>query len=81
MKQNDKIWKIIVDTSIHSNNPRTFTLEDFPLNIEGNVWKAYEVSVSHRDLFFYCDKGTVTYLVDTYGDKHSAVLHDWYQDQ
>lgn len=50
------------------------------LEIEGETWQAYDVSISSRDLLFFTDKGTVTYLVDSYGDRHSAILHDWNSD-
>ncbi len=45
--------------------------------VDDEVWNAYAVNVANRDLMFYTDKGCVTFLVDSYGDNHVAVLHDW----
>ncbi len=47
------------------------------LSVNGEYWKAYSVSVSHRDLLFYTDQGTVTYLIDSYPHGDYAVLHDY----
>lgn len=47
------------------------------LDIDDVEYNAYSVSVSNRDLLFYTEKGTIQYLVDSYGDRHTAVLHDW----
>ena len=50
------------------------------LSVNGEQWKAYSVSVSYRDLFFYTDQGTVTYLIDSYPHGDYAVLHDYERD-
>ena len=50
------------------------------LSVNGEYWKAYAVSVSYRDLLFYTDQGTVTYLIDSYGYGDYAVLHDYEMD-
>ena len=50
------------------------------LSVNGEYWKAYSVSVSYRDLLFYTDQGTVTYLIDSYPHGDYAVLHDWERD-
>lgn len=42
--------------------------------------QAYTVSLANRDLLFYTDKGTVTYLIDLYLDGPIAVLYDWTLD-
>ena len=52
----------------------------FNIKIEGETWACYTVHVGHRQFTCYCDKGTATYLVDTYYDKASCVLHDWERD-
>lgn len=53
---------------------------DITLSVNGEYWKAYSVSVSYRDLLFYTDQGTVTYLIDSYSHGDYAVLHDWNRD-
>ena len=50
------------------------------LSVNGEYWEAYSVSVSHRDLLFYTDQGTVTYLIDSYPHGDYAVLHDYERD-
>ncbi len=58
------------------------TLEvNIPLEIDGKTWRAYEVSISYRDLLFTCEEGIVTYLVDSYGERHTAELYDWESNQ
>lgn len=48
-----------------------------PLVVENETWQAYEVSVSHCELLFFTDKGTVTYLVDNYSGCAVPELYDW----
>jgi len=71
------------------NDLITLSLDLFPtsevdcsltLDIDGTEHQAYTCAVSYRDLLFYTDKGTVTYLVDSIKDTHTAVLHDWTLD-
>lgn len=50
---------------------------DITLSVNGEYWKAYSVSVSYRDLLFYTNQGTVTYLIDSYHHGDYAVLHDY----
>lgn len=50
---------------------------DFKIDIQGELWTCYAVSIADRDILAYCDKGTATLLVDSYGDKHTAELFDW----
>jgi hypothetical protein len=44
------------------------------LNEEGQTFQAYTVSIAHRDLLFYTDKGVLNYLIDKFGDKYSLSL-------
>lgn len=50
------------------------------LVVDGEVWKAYEVSITRQDLLFFTDKGTVTYLVDNYGGEGIPSIFDWEKD-
>lgn len=55
---------------------------DFSIEVEGNQWTVYEVSISHQDILCFCEQGTATFLVDTYGnDKSFATLHDWEKEE
>lgn len=41
-----------------SHNSESEELDcDLTLSVNGEYWKAYSVSVSYRDLFFYTDQG------------------------
>lgn len=53
---------------------------DIALKVDGHRLKAHEVSVCGRDLLFFCDKGTVSFVVDTYGDRHVIEMLDWELD-
>ena len=53
---------------------------DITLSVNGEYWKAYAVSVSYRDLLFYTDQGTVTYLIDSYPHGDYAALYDYERD-
>ena len=53
---------------------------DITLSVNGEQWRAYTVCVSYRDLFFFTDQGTVTYLIDSYPHGDYAVLHDYERD-
>lgn len=49
----------------------------FNIEVERETWNCYAVSISHRDVLCYCDKGTATFLVDSYGDLNTHELFDW----
>lgn len=51
------------------------------LHVDGTDMQAYTCSVGNRDLLFYTDKGTVSYLIDTYGNTARAELVDWTLDE
>lgn len=50
---------------------------NFKIGVEGETWTVYTVSIAYRDIFCYADKGTATFLIDSYGDRHMAELFDW----
>jgi hypothetical protein len=50
------------------------------LEIDGQKVSAYTVSIAHRELLFYCDGLTVSYDVNTIGDRHSIVIFDVTRD-
>ena len=43
--------------------------EYYKCSLKINGHKAHEVSICNRDLLFFTDKGTLNYLVDSYGDR------------
>jgi hypothetical protein len=47
------------------------------IEVNGEAWTCYTVSISYRDILCYCDQGTATLLIDSYGDRHVAELFDW----
>lgn len=50
---------------------------NFSIIVENDTWDIYEVSVSNREILCFSDKGTATFLVDTYGQRSVAELFDW----
>lgn len=52
----------------------------FKFDVEGETWIVYEVSISHRDILCFCDRGTATFLVDSYGERNVAELFDWNEE-
>ena len=76
---NDLIQRAIVKRMAADNESHEIDC-DITLSVNGEYWKAYSVSVSYRDLLFYTDQGTVTYLIDSYPHGDYAVLHDYERD-
>lgn len=66
----------LVELSLKTTKQKTFSV-NFNIKIKDELWKVHEASVAHRDILLYCDKGTATFLVDSYGDNHIATLFDW----
>jgi hypothetical protein len=50
---------------------------NFKIKVMNEYWNVHEVSICERDILCYCDKGSASFLVDSYGDKHLAELFDW----
>ncbi len=50
---------------------------NFSVQVEGDTWQAYTACISHRDILLFTDKGTCTFLVDSYGTKNTVELFDW----
>lgn len=65
----------LVDLAI--NHDSTYVDCSFQVTTPAGIFHAYHASIVHRDILLYTDKGTVTYLVDSYGDKHTCELYDW----
>ena len=51
------------------------------VQIAGKTLRAYTASISHRDILLYCDKGTVTLVIDLYGDVPKTELFDYELDE
>jgi len=47
------------------------------LNVNHIEVNAYAVSIAYRDILFFTDKGTVSFVVDSYGDKNLIEQVDW----
>jgi hypothetical protein len=76
MKKFNELVEKSIKTVINQDWPCN---EDLKVDVDGKltIFKAYSCSVSNRDLLFFCDIGTVTYLVDMVGGKPYAVLYDY----
>lgn len=71
-----RAWSQLINHAVNGKKQRSFNVS-LDLSVNGETWKAYGAEVSHRDILFYCDKGTATFLVDSYGDRHVTELFDW----
>lgn len=71
-----KTFNELIDLSIKGKKSKGYEV-NFSITVNGETWRAYEASVCNRDILLYCDQGTATYLVDSYGDKNVAELFDW----
>lgn len=52
----------------------------FHIDTNHGVFFIYSASLSYRDIILYSEKGTLTFLVDTYGDITHVELFDWSLD-
>lgn len=69
--------KDLIDLAVNYEGESIEVDCNITLEVDDVEYKAYSVSISNRDLLFYTDEGTIQYLVDSYGDNHTAVLYDW----
>ena len=49
----------------------------FKIEVEGETWTCYTVTIADRDILCFCDQGHASFLVDSYGQKHVAELWEW----
>lgn len=70
----------LVDLSVNYDGDNLEVDCSLTLNVKGIDLQAHACSVSNRDLLFYCNEGTVTYLVDVYNGTARAELYDWTLD-
>jgi hypothetical protein len=68
-----------IDLSLTADKSKEYEAK-FDLEINKNKWSCYAVSIANRDLLCFCDKGTATMLVDTYGDRTTCELYDWNEE-
>ena len=54
---------------------------DMIVEVNNQHWHCYTVALSHREFTLYCDEGTASFVVDSYGDRHSCELVDWEIDE
>lgn len=78
-KNEQTCWDKLIQTAVTTTKQKSFNVS-LPLKIENEIWNAYGAEVSNRDILFFCKEGTVTFLVDTYGNKNHCELFDWSKD-
>ena len=71
-----KLMNEIIEISLELNGDTVICDVDMQLIEDGITYNVYQCSVSHRDLLFYSDKGTLNYLIDSYGDNHTIELFE-----
>jgi hypothetical protein len=64
-----KDLKYYAEKSLNANETRSFDCFGLILEVDGEKFNAYEVSVTHCDLLFFTDKGSLNYVVDNYGGR------------
>lgn len=74
-----KAWDKLIEHAVSGKKQKSFNVS-LDIQVSGETWHAYGAEVSDRDILLFCDKGTATYLVDSYGDKHTTELFDWSKD-
>lgn len=74
-----RAWDKLIKTALTTTTQKSFNVT-IPLQVDGETWEAYGAEVCDRDILFFCKQGTATYLVDTYGDRHTTELFDWTKD-
>lgn len=66
----------LVELSVNHEDESIEVDCNIEIGVDDVEYKAYSVSIANRDLLFYTDKGTIQYLIDSYGDNHTAVLYN-----
>lgn len=72
MKKNT--FEHLVELSVKHKGQNKYLPCDISLDVDGKTYNAYEVSIHTRDLLFFTDKGTLNYVVDSYGDRNTVEL-------
>lgn len=65
----------IIEKAIKHKGENKYYPTNIELKEEGTKYKCYEVSICHRDLLFFADKGTLNYVIDSYGDRNVLELY------
>jgi hypothetical protein len=68
-----KMQDIIAMSIVHEGENEYHSC-DIKIKEEGRTYHAHEVSICNRDLLFFCDKGAINYVINSYGDAHYLEL-------
>ena len=49
----------------------------FLTEVNGENWDCYTAAIGYREFTLYCNQGTATFFVDSYGDRNTCELIDW----
>ena len=69
-------WDKVLEHAVSGLEPKSFNVK-MKIKVGDKIWNAYECSVAHRDILCFCEEGTCTFLVDSYGNRTVAELFDW----
>lgn len=72
----DEAWEKLIAHAVSGKPQRSFNVR-MTITVKDQTWSAYGAEVSHRDIMFFCKQGTATFVIDTYGDRHTTELFDW----
>lgn len=76
MQKTIKNFSSLVDLSLTADKTREIDC-NFKIEINGTKYKCYSASVSNRDISLNCEGAFASYVVDSYGDRHTAELFHW----
>ena len=75
-----KTLKECIDLSLKAKSNKEHDA-DMIVEVNNQHWHCYTVALSRREFTLYCDEGTASFVVDSYGDRHSCELVDWEIDE
>lgn len=74
-----KTLKQAIDLSVLNSDQGEIDA-DLKIKVNGETWDCYTVHVNQREFLCYCNQGTASFVVDSYGDRNTCELLDWEND-
>lgn len=71
-----RAWDKLVDHAVNGTKQRSFNVS-LKIEVDGKTWNAYGAEVCCREIMFFCKEGIATFVVDSYGDRHTTELFNW----
>jgi hypothetical protein len=68
--------KNAAELSLTENSSRERDAQ-FTIDVDDEIWTCYTVNITNREVLCYCNEGTASFVIDTYGYKTTFELFDW----